>query len=360
MLEQMRGWIFLALVFLCACSGNDTKVEPVQENELVVKGVDISRLPQIEKEGTQFFNASNVAQNFLSILKENGVNTIRLKLWVDPIDGNSGMAEVNEFSTRLRSLGFKLWLTVHYSDTWADPGKQILPKRWKSLSYVQLKDSVASYTQRVVRKLKPDFIQIGNEVNSGFLHPHGKMQDNKQQFIELLKIGSRSVREINKNAKIMIHFAGVKNANWFFEQIKEVDYDIIGLSYYPIWHGKAIDGLAGDLNDLSERYQKEIIIAETAYPFTLGWNDWTNNIVGSEKDLILPDYTATPEGQKKFIERIKQIITTDVNRGIGFCYWGAELVAWRGKEAKDGSPWENQALFDFDFKALPVMEAFND
>lgn len=108
---------------------------------------------------------------------------------------------------------------------------------------------------------------------------------------------------------------------------------------------------------LIQTYQKDILIAETAYPFTLDWNDWTNNIVGSEEQLILPEYPATAEGQKAFIKQIKTL-SKEVDNGIGFSYWGAELIAWKGSQSKEASPWENQALFDFDNRALPVLSEF--
>ena len=121
-------------------------------------------------------------------------------------------------------------------------------------------------------------------------------------------------------------------------------------------HGKNLNEVKNTLTQLSEKYKKEILIAETAYPFTLDWNDWTNNIVGLEEQ-ILPQYPASPKGQKEFILKIKELIMA-TEKGIGLCYWGGELVAFNGNEAKDGSPWENQALFDFDNKILPVVSAF--
>ena len=137
-----------------------------------------------------------------------------------------------------------------------------------------------------------------------------------------------------------------------------LDYDIIGLSYYPIWHGTSLDDLQSCMQNLSQTHHKDILIAETAYPFTLDWNDWTNNIVGLDEHLILPDYPATPDGQRDFIRAIKTI-TNEVENGLGFCYWGAELIAWNGEQATDGSPWENQALFDFSNRALPVLNEFH-
>ena len=168
-----------------------------------------------------------------------------------------------------------------------------------------------------------------------------------------------AVRTTSSKTKIILHFAGIEDSDWFFDQVIIVDYDIIGLSYYPLWHGKSLNNLKAKMQHLSNAHQKKTLIAETAYPFTLDWNDWTNNIAGTDEQLILPQFPATPEGQRKFINKIKAL-TKEVENGIGFCYWGAELIAWKGNESQDAPPWENQALFDFDNKALPVLIEFKN
>jgi arabinogalactan endo-1,4-beta-galactosidase len=166
-----------------------------------------------------------------------------------------------------------------------------------------------------------------------------------------------TVRLHAPDTKIMLHYAGFDGSDWFFDKVKNLDYDLIGLSYYPIWHGKSIDSLKSKMNLLSRTYNKKIVIAETAYPFTLGWNDWTNNIVGLNEQLIMPDFPATVLGQKNFIKKIRTV-TQEIELGYGFCYWGAELIAWKGNQSTQGSPWENQALFDFQNRALPVLSEF--
>jgi arabinogalactan endo-1,4-beta-galactosidase len=218
---------------------------------------------------------------------------------------------------------------------------------------------VYNYTKKVIQTIQPDYVQIGNEINSGILHPCGEINRNKQNFISLLQKACAAVREITSECKIILHYAGSENADWFFGQLRTINYDYIGLSYYPIWHGKSLHNLKSKMQQVSSTYGKKILIAETAYPFTLAWNDWTNNIVGSTDQLILPEYPATAEGQKKFIQQIKTL-TKEVGNGIGFCYWGAELISWKGNQATNASPWENQALFDFDNKALPVLGAFKN
>ena len=207
-------------------------------------------------------------------------------------------------------------------------------------------------------EIEPEYIQIGNEINTGILFPHGDIVNNPNQFLELINQGVSAVRSSSSTTKIILHCAGYEASQWFFNLVDEVDYDIIGISYYPKWHGKSFEELEDQLSSLSENFGKEILIAETAYPFTLGWNDWTNNIVGLDEHLILPDYPATPEGQRSFLRDLKTLVL-EVSNGIGFCYWGAELIAWDGETSTNGSPWENQALFDFNNVELPVLQEFN-
>ena len=147
-------------------------------------------------------------------------------------------------------------------------------------------------------------------------------------------------------------------ADYFYSQLTNLDYDIIGISYYPLWHGKSLDTLQTQLLSLSSKFNKPILIAETAYPFTFGWNDWTNNIIG-DSSQILPQFSASVQGQKDYLNKIKDVIS-NTPKGIGFAYWGAEFISFKGSEAKNGSSWENQALWDFNNKALPAMSVFNE
>ena len=328
-----------------------------EENLAFISAVDISKYPEISNTNQIFYDLDENQKDFLTILKEKGINTIRLRLWVNPVNEHSGFNEVKQFSQSLKTHGFKTWLTLHYSDSWADPGQQNPPSQWQGISFSALKDSVYNYTKKVMQEMQPDYIQIGNEINTGILHPYGDLATNHQNFIELVQQGSLAVRERSMDCKIILHYAGIEHADWFFTQVNQIDYDIIGLSYYPIWHGKSLTALNTRMQELSNIHNKKILIAETAYPFTLEWNDWTNNIVGLDEQLILPEYPATPEGQRNFIRQIKTL-TKELENGIGFCYWGAELIAWKGNQSTDASPWENQALFDFNNKALSVLNEF--
>ena len=350
---------FLAFIICYGCSENDvnqTSNENIESE--FISAVDISSYPQIEPNNPIFKDNNGVTVSFLEFLKSKGINTIRIRQWVNPIDQHSSFEEVKSFTETLKSMGFKIYLSLHYSDTWADPGSQITPLEWQNVSYSTLKAIVYDYTKMIVEQIDPDIIQIGNEINNGFLHPEGNRYSEPSQFLELLNEGIRAVRDnASGQTKIMLHFAGHEEANVFFNFVDGLDYDIIGISFYQIWHGKSISELEQTLIQLRTLYDKEIMIAETAYPFTLGWNDWTNNIVGLENQLILPEFPATPQGQKNFVQQIK-IMMTNLNGGIGLSYWGAELIAWNGPESSEGSPWENQALFDFNNQALPVIEEF--
>lgn len=351
---------FLSLLIITSCNKEqniDTDI-PEDENSDFIAAVDISSYPEIANLNPTFKDLNGTSKNFLNILKENGVNTIRLRLWVHPNNSHSSFNEVKEFSETLTSLGFKTWLSLHYSNTWADPSQQETPTQWQGIPFNVLKDSVYNYTKKVVTILQPDYIQIGNEINTGFLHPYGHITNNYSQFISLLQSGVSAVKEYSPDTKTIMHFAGIENVDWFFNQVSSINYDIIGLSYYPIWHGKSLSNLKNTMQQLTNTHSKKVVIAETAYPFTLEWNDWTNNIVGLEDQLIVPLFPASPSGQSLFIKEIKKL-TKEVDNGIGFCYWGAELIAWKGPQATDASPWENQALFDFENKALPVLKEFN-
>jgi arabinogalactan endo-1,4-beta-galactosidase len=157
----------------------------------------------------------------------------------------------------------------------------------------------------------------------------------------------------------MIHYAGLTGAQWFYGLLDryDTDYDIIGISYYPWWHGFVLDSLEKTLANLAASHQKEVILAEFSYPFTLGWNDKTHNMVGQENQLI-EGYQATSEGQRAYLLKVREIIE-GIEGGSGFCYWAPDWVAFKGPDAYDGSAWENQALFDFGNRQLPGMGIFN-
>ncbi len=344
---------------LLSCSSSDDAQptpEPIPAEDNFIRAADVSYLPLIESEGT-IYKKNNVVENAIMTLKNAGCNTIRIRLWKNPSDGHSGLSEVKALVSRVKNAGMKVWLTVHYSDTWADPGNQTKPNAWKIMNFNDLKTALTDYTNQIMTEINPDIIQIGNETNDGMLWPDGKLSSNQNQYLELVTAATTVVRNKSTTTKIMLHYAGISGADWFFSKVSNVDYDYIGLSYYPIWHGKSLYDLQTKMNTLGQLYNKKVLIAETAYPFTFGYNDYTNNIVGLSNQII-PSYSASNDGQKQYLLAIKNMVKQSTN-GIGFCYWGGEWVAFRGATSPNGSAWENQALWDFNTNALPAMDAFS-
>ncbi len=322
------------------------------------RGADISFLPEIEETGIKFYMQDGTPGNVVDILKLSGLNTIRLRLWHTPPNKHSGLAEVSAFARTLKQKGFKIYLTIHYSDSWADPGKQTKPAAWEELSTSVLGDSVYNYTKHVVQLIDPDIIGVGNEISNGFLWPEGNIS-NQAGFVALLKRGIQGARDATTDKRlILIQSAKLEVSDWFYNILRtnNVDYDLIGVSYYPFWTKITPNQAVIELNTLSTTFGKDALIAETAYPFSLGWNDFTNNIIGLENQL-LPGYPATPEGQKLILTELRQALENS-SKGIGFFYWAPEWVAFKGPQSTSGSSWENMALFDFNNKALPGLDVF--
>lgn len=350
---------FLFAGLSCSDKGTDPPDPEPQPPGFFIRGADLSFLPEIEQAGIQFKNQSGEPGTMLEILKQLGLNTVRIRLWHTPSTPVSGLKAVAAFASKVKAEGLKVWLCIHYSDTWADPGKQTMPAAWNGLSGQLLRDSLRNYTLRVVQRIQPDYVQAGNEVNDGMLWPEGRISTGGD-FYGLLAVAHQAIREAAPSARILVHFAGVQGAVQFFNQLeaRKIDYDIAGLSYYPYFHGNDLTYMASVLKAVGNSTGKAVVVAEVAYPFTLGWADFTHNTIGEESQLV-EGYPATPVGQKNFMLKIREATSAFV-QGAGFCYWGGEWVAYKGSQATDGSPWENQALFDFSFQALPVVEAFKE
>lgn len=349
----LKSLALLCILITFSCS----KEEASNNTDEFIKAADMSMLPLIESEGTIYYNNNNIAEDALLTLKRAGCNTIRIRLWHTPTVNQSGFDEVKVLAQRAKNQGMKVWLSVHYSDTWADPGNQVKPTAWNGLTFTQLRAQVENYTTTIVNEIQPDIFQIGNEINNGFIFPEGNLASNESQFLLLLESASTVIRANSSSTKIMLHYAGTDSASWFFSKTAAIDYDYIGLSYYPIWHGTDINLLQQTITTLGQTHNKKVLVAETSYPFTFDWNDWTNNVIGLPNQ-IHPNYPASPEGQKTFLQQIKNTVKSTPN-GLGFCYWGTEWIAFRGTTSTNGSSWENQALWDFNQKVLPAMSIFN-
>jgi len=328
---------------------------------------DLSVLDELEVAGAAYAGPRGPA-NALTLLKERGLNMVRLRLWHTPSLGHDGLQEVLAMAERVQAQDLDLMLTIHYSDTWADPSQQDKPAAWDGLPFTALRDSVRSYTQRTVQALvdqgtPPALVQVGNEITGGMLWPQGRVGGaydipaQWRQLADLLQAGIDGVRAADDQVAIMLHVdngGSTETVRWFFDNIRDagVDFDVMGLSYYPWWHGSLAD-LEGTLALAAERYQRPVMLVETAYPWTLDWFDNTHNIVGLPEQL-LTGFPASPEGQAAFIAAVRQAVTDVADeRGQGLCYWAPEHIATTGV----GSPWENLALFDDTGTLLPGAAA---
>jgi arabinogalactan endo-1,4-beta-galactosidase len=357
---------------------------PKHSQSLSVRGADISFTLQEEAAGTQYRDLRGQPASVEQILSKSGGNYVRLRVWTDPPAGYSTLDSALTLAKRAHRAGLKVLLDLHYSDFWADPGKQPTPKAWQGQDLPTLAETVRQYTSHAVaafaRQGTPvDMVQVGNEVTSGMLFPTGQLYpDNAPQqwpqFATLLKAGIRGAHEgapRRHQPRIMIHIdRGGDNggSQWFIDHIlaEGVDFDVIGESYYPIWHGSLAD-LSANLNDLATRYNKDIVLAETAYPWTTQDGDgfanlWDGSGPAGTTNGPLPDqatYPPTVTGQAAFFEALRQILQ-DVpdGRGLGFFDWEPEWTPGVGWEPGAGNPNDNLTMFDFTGRALPSTRAF--
>lgn len=308
------------------------------------KGADVGWLPQMEATGYKFYDADGKGKDCLQLLKDRGMNSIRLRVWVNPNDdktsGHCSKEETIAMALRAQKMGMRVMINFHYSDSWADPAKQFKPKAWENHSFPELLNDVYNHTFDVINALKvagvtPEWVQVGNEIPGGMLWPEGST-DNWVQLGQLLNKGYDAVKTVDKNIKVIVHVdEGNNNAKfrWFFDNAtaQKVKYDIIGLSYYPFWikkdYSETIADLEFNLNDMVKRYNKDVMIVE----------------VGGEDDKVQNTY----ELLKATINAVKKVPN---NRGLGVMYWepqgakswsGYSLSAWQS----DGKP--SQALDAF-------------
>jgi len=340
----INTFVVLACFNLGSCQNDTGNTEnnpvvtvPVTENGSFSKGADVGWLSQMEATGYQFYDADGSKKDCLQLLKDRGINTIRLRVWVNPSNdkasGHCSPAETVTMAIRAQKLGMRIMIDFHYSDSWADPGKQTKPAAWANHSFTELLNDVYKHTFDVLTSLKtagvtPEWVQVGNEIPDGMLWPEGKSA-NFGQLAQLLNKGYEATKAINPAIKVIVHLdQGNDNGRfrWFFDNAKanNVKYDVIGMSYYPYWlksdYKVTITDLQNNLNDMVSRYGKEVMVVE----------------VGG-------DYTLEQTTHDMLAAVIKAVKAVPNNKGLGVIYWepegekswsGYQLSAWRS----DGKP----------------------
>ena len=370
---------------------------PVKRHMKFVKGMDLSTLLELERCGAKYYD-NGEERDLLAIMKSYDVDTIRIRLWNDPWSetGESYGAGENDLKTsleiakRVTAAGFGVLLNFHYSDFWADPGKQIKPKAWADYGVKELEQAVYDYTLESMQTfldagVNITMVQVGNELSNGLLWPEGKVP-NYDNIATFVNAGIHAVRKADATIPVMIHLDnGGNNAlyrEWFDNFTKRgEDFEIIGLSYYPFWHG-SLQMLNDNMNDIAERYGKDLVIAEVSMGYTM--EDYKNYEKLSDEErkgyVTRPalvekiEYPMTKQGQYDFMEDfLNRISHIKGGKGKGFFYWEPAWIPVPGsgwatpaslKYMNDpgpcGNEWANQALFDYDGNALPTLSLIRD
>ncbi len=375
-----------------------TKVENLSDD--FIMGMDASSVISLEQSGVKYYDYDGNEQDVFLTLAQSGINYIRVRIWNDPYDkdgngyggGNNDIEKAIEIGKRATKYGMKLLANFHYSDFWADPAKQDAPKAWEGMELENKKTAIYDYTKSCLQKLKDEdvdvgMIQIGNETN-------GKMCGEKTWFniASLMINASNACREVLPDSLIAVHFANPEKVTNYADYAKKlnyynVDYDVFASSYYPYWHG-TLDNLANVLNDVTEKYNKKVMVAETSYAFTNDNTDFHANTI-SEGGGITKDYPFSVQGQANCLRNIIDTVANDMTNGIGVFYWEGTWItvgqnSWEENTIlweKYGSGWatsyaadydpndagkyyggcavDNQALFDANGKPLESLKVFN-
>ena len=362
-----------------------------------IMGMDVSSVLALENAGVKYYDHDGAERDLFAILKDNGVNYIRVRVWNDPFDaegngyggGNNDINAAIEIGKRATANGMKLLVDFHYSDFWADPSKQMLPKAWKGKRTTAKVKLLKEYTLDSLTKLKEagvdvGMVQLGNESNNGLAG-----EKSWTNMAKLMAVGAEAVREAYPDALIAVHFANPENAGNYASYAARlaeggVDYDVFATSYYPYWHG-TLDNLKAVLSNIQTTYGKKVMVAETSYAYTIEDGDFSGNTIGEGGAYEKP-YPFTLQGQVNHMTDVIQAMH-DIG-GIGVFYWEGAWIpvggdSWEENSAlweKYGAGWassyaaeydpddagkyyggsacDNQALFDFDGKALPSLQVF--
>jgi arabinogalactan endo-1,4-beta-galactosidase len=300
----------------------------------------------MEASGYKFYNDNGIEEDCLKILKDHGINTIRLRTFVNPSkdlgSGHCSKDETIAMAVRAQKMGMRIMIDFHYSDSWADPGKQRKPAAWQGHTFTQLLNDVYSYTADVMSGLRksgvsPEWVQVGNETASGMIYPEGST-NNWRQLAQLINKGYDAIKSISPHSKVILHVDQGNNNNrfrtWFDSaRANNAKYDVIGLSYYPYWlkghpdYTLSINDLANNLDDMASRYGKEVMVVE----------------VGGEDTKVQNTYDMLIAVQQK----VKEVPNA---KGLGVIYW----------EPEGARSWSHYALsaWGSDGKPTKALDAF--
>ncbi len=384
--------------------------EQIQSSTLYVKqvenlpddfifGMDSSCVIALEQSGVHYYDHDGIEQDVFKILHDNGINMIRVRVWNDPYDakgngyggGNCDIQKAVEIGKRATENGMSMIISFHYSDFWADPAKQMVPKAWKGMDIKTKTEAVYQYTLDCLNMLKEagvdvGMVSVGNETNN-------KMCGEKTWFnIQyLMQAGAKATREVYPDALVALHFANPEKADSYMTYAKkmdyyQVDYDVFATSYYPYWHG-TLENLSSVLTEVSETYGKKVMVMETSYAYTGDDTDFNGNTI-SDGGAIIKDYPFTVQGQANSIRAITDTLVNKTSNAIGIVYWEGTWISvgqnsWEENHElweKYGSGWassfaagydpndagkyyggnavDNQALFDAKGKALESLKVF--
>lgn len=374
------------------------------------KGADISSVIALEQSGVKFYDRSGKEQDIFKTLAEAGINTVRVRIWNDPTGaqnhvtyggGANDVACAEKIAKRCADAGLKLFVDFHYSDFWADPGKQRAPKAWENYSVSQKADAIYRFTGETLRKLKATgvdiaMVQVGNETTTGMCGvslDKGNWSDAAwKDLTSLFSAGAKAVREFDRNVLVALHFTNPEkssNMDYIAKMLKKnnVDYDVFATSYYPYWHGTP-DMLKNTLSNIAKTYGKKVLVAETSWAGNFENLDAGSNTISSQQDLgSYVNYSVDAGGQIAFLEDLfRAVAAIPDGMGIGVFYWEPAWLAvnadnnqrntlwnqygggWATQTAMEydadakyygGSSWENQALFDASGKPLESLYMFN-
>lgn len=324
----------------CKKQPNLTTIEEPTSTSNIVKGADVSWITEMEAAGKKFYTTAGIEKDGMQVLKELGINTIRLRVWVNPSNNWNNTADVIAKAIRAKNLGFRILLNFHYSDSWADPGQQTKPLALANQNITQLQTAVYNHTLTVLNNLKasgitPHWVQIGNETNDGMLWPEGKASTNMQNFALLINAGYNAVKAVDSSIKVVVHISnGQDNTlfRWILGglQTNNAQYDIIGMSLYPEAYNWSTlnEQCFNNMNDMVARYNKEIMIVEVG----MSWDSPTTC------NAFLRD----------ILTKTKQVSNS---KGLGVIYWEPQSYGnWKGY---------TKGVFDNSGKPTIALSAFN-